>query len=170
MLKKTITFEDLDGNQTTKDFYFNLSKAELLEMKMTNGLEEYLRSVVTSSDGSVVMAAFKDLIGRAVGERTESGRFIKSPEITADFLSSDAYSELLMSLVSDDNNSIDFFNGIVPKDLAAAVQADSKREYSAEELLTMDQDEFDRIAGTDPNKMSRDHLLVAMQRRNRQPA
>ena len=32
MLKKTITFEDLDGNLVTDDFYFHLSKAEIAEI------------------------------------------------------------------------------------------------------------------------------------------
>jgi hypothetical protein len=170
MLKRTITYEDTDGARRTEDFYFNLSKAELLEMKMTTGLEEYLQSVVTSTDGGVVMAAFKDLIGRAVGERTDGGRFIKSDEITAAFLSSDAYSELLMSLISDENASTTFFNGIVPKDLVETLKSTNEREYSPEELLAMDQAQFDRIVGTDANKMSRDHLVIAMQRRNHQPA
>ena len=30
MLKKTITYEDYNGNTITEDFYFNLSKAEVI--------------------------------------------------------------------------------------------------------------------------------------------
>ena len=29
MLKKTLTYEDFNGNQRTEDYYFNLTKAEL---------------------------------------------------------------------------------------------------------------------------------------------
>ena len=38
--------------------------------------------------------------------------------------------------------------------------------YSREELLNMDQVQFDTLAGTDPQKMSREVLMVAMQRKN----
>ena len=30
MLKKTIAYTDYDGNERTEDFYFNLSKAEIM--------------------------------------------------------------------------------------------------------------------------------------------
>ena len=32
MLKKTITYTDYNGSERTEDFYFNLSKAEAMEM------------------------------------------------------------------------------------------------------------------------------------------
>ena len=32
MLKKTIAYKDYDNNERVEDFYFNLSKAEILEM------------------------------------------------------------------------------------------------------------------------------------------
>jgi len=35
MLKKSITYSDLDGNSVTDDFYFNLSKSELVEMELS---------------------------------------------------------------------------------------------------------------------------------------
>ena len=44
MLKKTITYNDYNGVERTEDFYFNLSKAEILEMEMgtSGGLAENL--------------------------------------------------------------------------------------------------------------------------------
>ena len=33
MLKKTITYEDFNGVERKEDFYFNLSKAEIMEMQ-----------------------------------------------------------------------------------------------------------------------------------------
>lgn len=35
MLKKTITYVDYNGTERTEDFYFNLTKAELMEMEMS---------------------------------------------------------------------------------------------------------------------------------------
>ena len=34
MYKKTITYEDFDGNKRTEDFYFNLTTAEVAKMEM----------------------------------------------------------------------------------------------------------------------------------------
>ena len=35
MLKKTITYTDYNGVERKEDFYFNLTKAELMEMEMS---------------------------------------------------------------------------------------------------------------------------------------
>ena len=35
MVKKTIKYSDYNGNEIEEDFYFNLSKVELLEMEMS---------------------------------------------------------------------------------------------------------------------------------------
>ena len=34
MLKKTITYVDYNGTERKEDFYFNLSKAEIMEIEM----------------------------------------------------------------------------------------------------------------------------------------
>ena len=36
MLKKTITYTDYNGSERTEDFYFNLSKAEIMEMELSS--------------------------------------------------------------------------------------------------------------------------------------
>ena len=50
MLKKTITYTDYNGMERTEDFYFNLSKAELMEMEMstTGGMEAYVEKIVNA--------------------------------------------------------------------------------------------------------------------------
>ena len=35
MLKKTIKYTDYNGVERTEDFYFNITKAEAIEMEMT---------------------------------------------------------------------------------------------------------------------------------------
>ena len=45
MLKKTVTYTDYNGSERTEDFYFNLTKAEIMEMELSTsgGLAEMLR-------------------------------------------------------------------------------------------------------------------------------
>ena len=48
MVKKTIKYSDYNGNEREEDFYFNLSKVELLEMEMSTegGLENKIKKIV----------------------------------------------------------------------------------------------------------------------------
>lgn len=120
MLKKTITYPDLDGNPITEDFYFNLSKAELAEMELRHqgGFGEYLQRIIDSSDGDAIITTFKDIIKKAIGRRSEDGRrFIKNDEIAEDFLQTEAYSQLFMDLVTNAEAAAQFVRGIVPTDM-----------------------------------------------------
>ena len=51
MLKKTITFMDYDGHERTEDYYFNLSKAELADMQMSEygGLDKLLTKIINTN-------------------------------------------------------------------------------------------------------------------------
>jgi len=131
VLKKTITFKDLDGNQVTEDFYFNLNQAEIAEMELSydGGLSEYLQKIIAKEDGHAIITAFKDIVMKSVGRRSEDGRrFIKSPEITNDFLQTEAYSEMFMNLVTNAESAAEFIRGIVPQDMAKNVNISANAE------------------------------------------
>ena len=52
MYKKTITYTDYDGNERTEDFFFNLTKAELMEMDFSErgGLEKMIKKIIETKD------------------------------------------------------------------------------------------------------------------------
>ena len=117
MLKKTITYTDYNGVDRTEDFYFNLSKAEIMEMEMgtSGGLSEMINKIVAAQDAPAIIKVFKDLILKAYGEKSPDGkRFIKSDEIATAFSQTDAYSQLFMELATDADAAAAFVNGIVP--------------------------------------------------------
>ena len=60
MLKKTITYTDYNGVRRTEDFWFNLSKAEIMEMEMgtAGGLAEMLQNIVNAQDGPAIIKTF----------------------------------------------------------------------------------------------------------------
>jgi hypothetical protein len=121
MLKKTITYTDYDGNERTEDFYFNLTKAEVMTMEMgiTGGMSKMLEKVVLDKDNKRMIEIFEDLITRSYGEKSADGkRFIKSSELTDAFTQKEAYSELFMELVSNADAAEAFFNGILPQPVA----------------------------------------------------
>lgn len=126
MLKKTITYTDYNGVSRTEDFWFNLSKAELLEMQLTTdgGLVEMLQKIVAAKDTKSIISIFKDIIFKAYGEKSPDGkRFMKSKEISEAFSQTEAYSQLFIELSTDDKAAAAFINGIVPADVAKEAAA-----------------------------------------------
>lgn len=126
MLKKTITFEDLDGNQVTEDFYFNINKTELIQMQLSveGGMEARLSQIVASQDGKRIMEIVDDILRQAYGVRSDDNRrFLKSDELFEDFKQTDAYNVLFLELCTDAGASAAFMNALMPKDLAAEVEA-----------------------------------------------
>lgn len=120
MLKKTITFNDLDGNAVTEDFYFNLNKAELTEMELRqkDGLSGHLQKVIEADDRGKLIDVFKEIIKLSVGKRSEDGRrFIKNEDVLNDFMQSEAYSELFMELATEADAAVAFITAVVPADL-----------------------------------------------------
>jgi hypothetical protein len=120
MLKETITYTDYNGNERTEDFYFNLTKAEILEMEMTTtgGLAEMIQRIVAAQDIPAIVKIFKDLVLKAYGQKSADGkRFIKSKELTEEFAQTEAYSDLFMELSTDADKAQQFINGIVPADI-----------------------------------------------------
>ena len=125
MLKKTITYTDYDGVERTEDFFFNLSKAELAEMELSNhgGMEKLLQQIAVTQDRKRLIDLFKDIILRSYGEKSMDGRrFIKSKELSEAFSQTEAYSELFMQLATNSDVASSFINGILPKSDATPEQ------------------------------------------------
>ena len=121
MIKKTITYTDYNGNERKEDFYFNLTKAEIMEMEMSikGGLAEMINRIVAAQDQPAIIKIFKDLIIKAYGVKSADGkRFMKSQEITDEFVQTEAFSQLFMELATDADAAGKFVNGIVPADMA----------------------------------------------------
>lgn len=117
MLKKTITYVDYNEVERTEDFYFNLTKAEIMEMELstTGGLSEMITRIVNAKDAPAIIKIFKDLILKAYGEKSADGkRFVKSKELSDAFAQTEAYSILFMELSTNADAAAKFVNAIVP--------------------------------------------------------
>lgn len=123
MLKKTITYNDYNGVERTEDHYFNLSKAELMEMELgvSGGMTEMIQRLVAAQDGPAIAKVFKDLILKAYGQKSADGkRFVKvenGRRLADDFLETEAYSQLFMELATDANAAANFMKAVMPADL-----------------------------------------------------
>ena len=124
MLKKIITYTDYNGVERTEPFYFNLSKAELMEMELgvTGGMTEMLNKIINAKDGPSLMKTFKEMIMKSYGIKSDDGkRLIKSEELSIAFTQTEAYSVLFMELITDDKAAADFVNSIIPNEIQAEV-------------------------------------------------
>jgi len=136
MLKKLIEYVDYNGKQRKENFYFSLSKAELMEMELgtVGGMQNLIQLIIDKQDIPEIIKAFKMIILKSYGEKSADGvRFIKSDELSAAFSQTEAYSNLFMELISNGEAAAAFINGIVPADLAQAAKAQKAEEAKQSE-------------------------------------
>lgn len=118
MYVKPITYTDYDGAQHTDKFYFNISKAELIEMDAseTGGLTKRLQEIVDANETADIFKRVKSIILKAYGRKSPDGkRFIKSPEMSQEFEQTEAYSELIMEFMQNPKSFEEFMRHTLPK-------------------------------------------------------
>ena len=122
MLKKVIEYTDYNDTVRKETFYFNMSKAELMEQEMgvSGGYSEMVQRITEAQDMPTLMKLIRETVLKAYGEKSADGkRFIKSPELSEAFSQTEAYSSLMMELLTDAEAAAQFVIGIMPADLAA---------------------------------------------------
>jgi len=129
MLKESITYDDFNDETVTDVFYFNLTKAELLEMEVSNagGLSSMLTRIMEQRDEKAIVETFKDLILRAYGEKSDDGkRFTKidanGRRLADDFVQTAAYAHLFADLTTDADRATEWLGAVLPKDFVSAVE------------------------------------------------
>lgn len=120
MLKKTITYIDYNDEERTEDHYFHLTKAELLDwqMSVSGGMQAYLNTIMESRDNVAIYQAFREIFVMSYGVKSPDGRqFVKNDEVRDAFFQSEAWSEMIMEVMSDPSGAAEIMASIVPKDL-----------------------------------------------------
>ena len=139
MIKKTVTYEDFDGNQRTEDLYFNLTKFEATEFaldlpdEITSEVEkegadaanmEAVSRIVQKLGGKGIIDFIRKLVLKSYGIKSEDGRrFEKSEKISTEFSQTMAFDNLMMELLTDDDAASKFITGVIPSELANAAQS-----------------------------------------------
>jgi len=131
MYKKTIKYTDFNDVEISEDFYFNLTKAELLEMesKSNGGLKAKLERLINTRDVSAIMSIFKEIITSSYGVKSDDGkRFIKNQQVLDEFMQSNAYSELYVELATNSDAALEFIMHIIPKDLSKQISEEDVKK------------------------------------------
>lgn len=133
MYVKEMEYTDFNGVTRKEKFYFNLTKAEILDLELgkTGGLTEYIKKIVEAQDTPTIMALFKSLLLKSYGVKSDDGRrFIKNDQIREDFEQTQAFSDLYVLLALDDEEASKFINNIVPSDMK--VSEEQKMQFAKE--------------------------------------
>lgn len=168
MLKKSITYTNYNGEKITEDFYFNLSKAELVEMELSeeDGLSDALKRLVAANDRPKIISEFKRIILSAYGEKSLDGkRFIKTQELRDAFSQTEAYSELFVELATVDGAAANFINALVPADMTIEVPLTSEDSPSEEDTRPAWIREDRDPTATELQGMSKEELAEAFRRK-----
>ena len=129
MLKKTITYTDYNGIERKEDFLFNLTKTELMkwDLKTPGGLGPKLERITQQYDIPSLTSFIEDLIDNSYGIKSEDGvRFIKDEKLSTMFRQTEAYDQLFVELLSDEKKTVEFINGILPKELMEEVEKQNR--------------------------------------------
>lgn len=127
MLKREIKYEDFNGEEAIDTFYFNISKAELIELEVEydKGFGKFLQSVVESKDNKELVKRFKEIILMAYGEKSPDGkRFVKNEQIREEFSQTAAFQSLFLELASDEKAAAAFVEGVLPRDVVGQIDQD----------------------------------------------
>ena len=136
MYKRTIKYTDYNDVEREEDFYFNISQPEILELQnsVEGGLEGIIKKISATKEFIGLIAEFKRLLLLSIGQKTPDGRFVKSEQISAEFVSSAAYEKFFVELATDNDAAAAFIEGMLPKGFVSTGAQDS-RAIEAKKIL-----------------------------------
>lgn len=139
MIKKTVSYENFNGDKVTKDLYFNLTKFEATEFaldlpdEITSEVSkeganaanmDSVSKIVQKLGGKGIIDFIRKLVLKAYGIKSEDGeRFEKSEKISTEFSQTMAFDTLMMELLTNDEEASRFINGVIPAELADAANS-----------------------------------------------
>lgn len=137
MYTKKITYTDFDGQERTETLQFNLTKAEWMELQFKTMSSDDVQMMLDRNDTPKLVGFFKELLLSSYGEKSADGRrFVKSPEISKDFESTQAYSDFFMQIASDPNAAAEFLTHVLPKDVAPDADKIIKEQLATAQKTT----------------------------------
>lgn len=169
MFKKTLKFVDFNDQEQTKDFYFHISKAEVMALSAEGkaSMQERIKRITAAQDGLAILNEFREIIKLSVGVRSEDGsRFIKDADAQSQLLDSPALDVLLMELVTTDNGAVEFVQQLIPekmqKEILEAAQKNGTPTVSAQDTPEpLYQKENRRPTDSELRNMSQPELMEA---------
>lgn len=133
MLRKDITYTDINDIDRTEPFYFHFTELELGEVELEmGGIEETMERLTETQDIKTAYKIFKDLVLAGYGKKSADGKgFDKVDPDTGrpysrELVASPALSALIIDLMNDVEDAGTFFRGMLPSKMQKqAAEADA---------------------------------------------
>lgn len=119
MYKKTVEYENYDGELVTQDLYFNMTAVELSRFASKYGKDtgqdftEYMLGVISKGDIFQTISLIGDLVLASYGKRVDSNRFSKRQEIKDEFVESPAFDTFVDLLITDESTATEFTKNVL---------------------------------------------------------
>lgn len=139
MIKKTITFEDYNGDERTKDFYFHMNQVEFSKLngEVPGGIEKRMQKVIEDRDEDGLLRIIDLLVSRGYGEFNDEDEFTKISRsgrpLFEKFVNTDAYDQLIIELIQNETNIVEFLRGMMPKKVQGRIDEEMKKRQEAEQ-------------------------------------
>lgn len=130
MISKTVKYVDYNGVEKIGTYWFNMSRADLIDLEMQEGGSWFdrIKKLVSEQRVREAYVMIEQFIKDSYGVKTVDGGFDKDPKHLKAFRDSEAYSELIWGFVEHPDQFADFVNGIVAsvKKSVDAIDVDAK--------------------------------------------
>ena len=127
MIKKTVTYTDIDGVEQSETLLFHLDNNDIVEM-LKNGKLQKLSDDLSSDDMSVKTTALENFVDMTYGFRYEEEKIDKktgarrmvprfrhaTPEEIEEFHNSEAHGELMLSMYTQAGVADSFVAALLP--------------------------------------------------------
>lgn len=135
MISKTVKYVDYNGVEKVGTYWFNMSRAELIELEMSGESSWYerIKQLISEQRVREAYVMIEKFIRDSYGVKTPDGGFDKDPAHLRAFRNSEAYSVLISGFVEHPEEFADFINGIVAsvQKTVDAVDIDKEIEKAA---------------------------------------
>lgn len=136
MIKHTLTYENFNGVTVTKDFYFHLSKADIIELAIDGLFEETMKKAIAEEDKLTLFKMFRKLIYLSVGVRSEDGESFAKPEMFREaFVTSPAFDKLIDYLFGSTDRAAEFVAGLLPKEAQEQARKELEKQNQSGETV-----------------------------------
>jgi hypothetical protein len=181
MIRKTVTYKDLDGKEKKEDLYFHLYGMQLtkLEGSQKGGLRAVFADMLTASkdgDSEGAMKMIRKLFRLSYGIRDDDGKFHHTKALAKAFMSSLACDALLVSLMDGTGKAAsDFFIGILPEGMISQAEIVQASQPNTQGMRSIDDSPADQPPWIRENRdptpkeareMTHEQLIEAWKARN----
>lgn len=115
MISKTVKYVDYNGVEKIGTYWFNMSRADLIDLEMQGegSWFDRIKQLVSEQRVREAYTMIEQFVKDSYGVKTVDGGFDKDPKHLKAFRDSEAYSELIWGFVEHPDQFADFVNGIV---------------------------------------------------------